>query len=165
MKIDLSGTELIVAMALALTAPATIADTLTGRVTAVSDGDSLSLLVGRQSYTIRIAGIDAPERFQAWGDQSKTNLSRLASNQLAVAGCSTFDQRGRKVCKVTVNALDIGLQQIRDGMAWQYSKHARDQTPEEQSAYASAELMAKLRRLGLWGETNPVPPWRFRGEN
>jgi endonuclease YncB( thermonuclease family) len=165
MKCDAKPTSVPVSIALALMSSMAGADTLTGRVANVSEGDTLILLVGRQPYTIRIAGIDAPERYQAWGDQSKTNLSRLASNRIAVADCATLDQWGHKVCKVSVNTLDIGLEQVKDGMAWRYSKYAKDQSPEDQSAYASAELMAKLRRLGLWGDTNPIPPWRFRGEN
>jgi endonuclease YncB( thermonuclease family) len=130
---------------------------------AIADGDSLTLLVGHQQYTIRIAAIDAPERNQAWGDRSKTNLSRLTLNQAAVADCSRLDQWGHHVCKLTVNNVDIGLEQINGGMAWWLRKDANKQTAEDQTAYGSAELMAKLKRLGLWRDTNPVPPWIFRG--
>lgn len=152
----------LVAIALTLLAPVARADTLTGHVVGITDGDTLTLLVDRQQYKIRIAGIDAPESHQAWGDRSKTNISRLAFNQTAAADCPKIDRWGRKVCKVNVNGVDIGLEQIKDGMAWWFRKYAKEQTPEDQSVYENAELMAKLKRLGLWGDTNPVPPWDWR---
>lgn len=148
------------ALAAALMSAAARAEILQGIVVEIGEGDTLTLQVGRQRHLIRIAGIDAPERLQAWGDQSKTNLSRLASGQAAVADCSHFDPSGHKVCKVTANTRDLGLVQIQQGMAW-WNRQDR-LSPQERSAYESAELMAKLRRLGLWGDTHPVPPWLFR---
>lgn len=138
------------------------ADTLTGLVMGITDGDTLTLLVERQEYKIRLAGIDAPERRQAWGEKSKTNLSRLAFNQQATADCPKIDRYGRKVCKVGVSGRDVGLAQVEDGMAWWYRKYANEQSAEDRGTYENAELMAKLRRLGLWGDTNPMPPWEFR---
>lgn len=156
--------RILTAVALTLLAGSAVADMLTGRVVAIADGNTLTLLAGRQQYTIRIAAIDAPERNQAWGEQSKTNLSRLTFNQAAVADCSRLDRWGHRVCKLTVNNVDIGLEQIQDGMAWWLRKDAHTQSAEDQSAYGSAELMAKLKRSGLWHDTNPVPPRIFRGE-
>jgi len=141
------------------------ADTFTGRVVEITDGDTLILLIGRQHRTIKIAAIDAPERYQAWGDPSRTNLSRLALNQTAVATCTQLDRSGNNICKLTVSTLDIGLEQIKDGMAWWFRQDANEQSAEDQSVYGSAELMAKLTRQGLWRDTNPIPPWRFRSGN
>jgi len=141
---------------------AATAGTLVGDVIGITDGDTLTLLVDRQTYKVRIAGIDAPEKRQAFGDKSKTNLSRLAFNQRAIAECPKIDRWGRQICKVTVNAVDIGLEQIKDGMAWWYRKYAKEQSADDQSTYENAELMAKLGRIGLWNTTNPVPPWKFR---
>ena len=157
--------NILAAVAFTLLTSTAGAATLKGRVVDIADGDTLTLLVGRQQYVISIAAIDAPERYQAWGDRSKSNLSRLAFNRTAVANCTRVDRRGHQVCKLTVNNLDIGLEQIEDGMAWWYRRNANDLSAEDQSAYESAELMAKLKRLGLWRDTNPVPPWSFRGEN
>jgi endonuclease YncB( thermonuclease family) len=151
----------VTVLALALFATAAVAETLRGRVVEIADGDTLTLLVERQRYPIRIASIDAPDRFQAWGDRSRTNLSRLALNQLAIANCAEQGQAADRVCTVVVNTRDLGLEQIQDGMAW-YRSPLTAQSGDAQSAYAHAELMAKLRRLGLWSEINPVPPWMFR---
>lgn len=161
--IKLNRTPFLLAVTLALLASTTHADTLTGRVVSITDGDTLTLQLGRQHVTLRIAAIDAPDRFQAWGDRSRTNLSRLTINRTVTANCSRVERQGSPVCSVSVNGVDLGLQQIKDGMAWWDRKGANMQSAESQSAYAHAELMAKLRRTGLWNETNPVPPWEFSG--
>jgi endonuclease YncB( thermonuclease family) len=162
---DCSRAHVLISIVLTLFTPLANAEAVTGRVVGITDGDTVSLLVERQQYTIRIAGIDAPERHQAWGERSKSNLSRLCLNQTAVADCSKISQQGQMICKLTVKAVDIGLEQLKDGMAWWYMELAREQPSEVQSAYQSAELMAQLKRRGLWRETNPMPPWDFRREN
>lgn len=154
-----------ITIVLMLMTSAVSALTLNGRVVDIADGDTLTLLVDRRPYVISIAAIDAPERYQAWGDRSKANLGRLSFNRAAVAHCTGVDRRGHQVCKLTVNNLDVGLEQIKDGMAWRVRNYANGLSAEDQSAYESTELMAKLKRQGLWRDTNPVPPWRFRGEN
>lgn len=164
-KNDFNRGQVVIAIALMLMTSATNAGALTGHVVGITDGDTLTLLVDRQQYKIRIAGIDAPERHQAWGDKSKLNISRLAFSKTAIADCPKVDRWGRQICKVTVNGVDIGLEQVKDGMAWWYRKYAKEQSAEDQPIYENAELMAQLRRLGLWGETNPMPPWDFRREN
>lgn len=164
-KNDFNRGQALIAIAFTLMTTATNAGTLNGLVVGITDGDTLTLLVDRQQYKIRIAGIDAPERHQAWGDKSKLNISRLSHSKTAIADCPKVDRWGRQICKVTVNGVDIGLEQVKDGMAWWYRKYAKEQAAEDRPIYENAELMAQLRRLGLWGETNPMPPWDFRREN
>ena len=159
---SLACVHVLVGMALTLFSPLIHAERLPGRVVSVVDGDTLSLLAEGRQYAIRIAGIDAPERHQAWNEQSKLNLSRLSLNQTAVADCPRIDPHRTMVCKLTVKAVDMGLEQVKDGMAWWAKDLARDLSPEDQSACQSAQLMAQLMRRGLWRETNPIPPWAFR---
>jgi endonuclease YncB( thermonuclease family) len=147
------------------------AETLDGYIVSISDGDTLTLLVGRQQHRIRIAGIDAPEHFQSYGSRSRANLSRYAYGQNAKAECYKKDIYGRDVCKVWVKpfgcsscgkSLDVGLAQVSEGMAWWDRNHVNEQSEEDSGRYQSAETMAKLRRFGLWRDTNPVPPWVWR---
>lgn len=164
-KNEFNRDQVLVAITLILMTTATNAGTLTGLVVGVTDGDTLTLLVDRHQYKIRIGSIDAPERHQAWGDKSKLNLSRLSFSKTAVADCPKIDRWGRQICKVTVNGVDIGLEQVKDGLAWWYRKYAKEQAAEDQTIYENAELMSQLSRLGLWAETNPTPPWDFRRKN
>jgi endonuclease YncB( thermonuclease family) len=138
------------------------ADTLNGVVTDITDGDTLTLLDDqKQQHKIRFAGIDAPEKVQPFGSKSQANLGLLAFNKNAVAICHKKHFE-RDVCKVMVDGLDVGLQQVTNGMAWWSKKFAKEQSPEDRAAYEQAETMAKLRRFGLWADTNPMPPWEWR---
>ncbi|MCU0808395.1 MAG: thermonuclease family protein [Candidatus Contendobacter sp.] len=141
------------------------AEVLHGQIVAITDGDTLTLLVDREQRKIRLAAIDSPERVQAFGDRAKSNLGRLAFNRNAVADCHKTDRYGRLICKVQVDGQDVGLAQIAQGFAWWYRTYAKEQAPEDQAAYEQAETMAKLRRHGLWADTRPIPPWEWRREH
>jgi len=56
---------------------------LEGRVVAVADGDTITVLgAGNRQTRIRLQGIDAPESRQAFGQVSKQNISDLIFNKL-----------------------------------------------------------------------------------
>jgi endonuclease YncB( thermonuclease family) len=137
--------------------------TLSGRVVALKDGDSFVVLDGKTQHPIRIAGIDAPEHGQPYGNASKRNLSRHIFNRNVAARCYKRDRFGRNVCRVFVDrGQDVGLEQVRAGLAWWLRDHAIEQTPEEQGGYQGAEDAARVTRRGLWKDAKPVPPWEWR---
>ena len=139
------------------------AETITGQIIGVTDGDSLTLLdSARQTHRIRLAGIDAPEKKQDFGQLAKTNLSTWAFGQPASADCRKRDRYLRQICVVSVAGKDVGLAQIRTGLAWWYRQYAREQTPEDRQYYDQAEANAKTYRLGLWSSNDPAPPWNWR---
>ena len=57
---------------------------------------------------------------------------------------------------MTMNGVDINREQVARGMAWVYRRY------NQEPAYYEAEAAAKAARLGLWADTNPVPPWDYR---
>jgi len=139
------------------------AEMLTGRIVSISDGDTLTLLDAEHvPHKIRVAGIDAPEKKQPFGEKSKTSLSALAHNRTADADCRKIDRYRRNVCVVFVGGKDIGHEQIKAGMAWWYQQYAKEQTKQERIDYEHAEFLAKLHRYGLWSSKNPTPPWEWR---
>ena len=139
------------------------AEMLTGRIIGVSDGDTITLLdAAHISHKIRVAGIDAPEKKQPFGEKAKTSLSTLAYNRTADADCRKTDRYRRKVCVVFVGGKDVGLEQIKAGMAWWYQQYAKEQTHQERIDYEHAESQAKRHRYGLWSGPNPTPPWEWR---
>ena len=139
------------------------AETLSGRIIGISDGDTLKLLDAEYvTHKIRLSGIDAPEKKQDFGEKSKNALSARAYMRLAQADCRKTDRYQRNVCVVFVDGQDVGLEQIKAGMAWWYHQYARDQRRQERIDYESAELLAESQRSGLWNGTNPVPPWEWR---
>lgn len=152
-------------------ATAAAAETLTGRVVAIADGDTLTILTpDKVQHRIRFDGIDAPEKAQAFGNRSRENLARLVFRREVIAECPKRDRYGRAVCVVLEqgragsSGYDVGLQQIKDGMAWWFKRYASEQTPENRAAYEEAEREAREAKRGLWRDAHPVAPWEFRAQ-
>jgi endonuclease YncB( thermonuclease family) len=141
------------------------ADTLSGRVARVVDGDTLVLLLaGNAQERIRIAGIDCPERGQAFGTKAKDALSRLAGGKEVTVEREKRDRYGRIVGKVVADGRDVDFALVREGMCWWYRKYAHEQSDADQALYEDAETKAREKRLGLWRDPDPMPPWEWRGE-
>jgi endonuclease YncB( thermonuclease family) len=54
------------------------------------------------------------------------------------------------------------MAQLTVGLARHYKKYAHEQEPEQRGQYAFAEEEARAKRVGLWKDANPVPPWEWR---
>jgi endonuclease YncB( thermonuclease family) len=149
-----------------------MAETLLGRVVGVSDGDTITVLdASNAQHKIRLAGIDAPEKAQPFGQRSKESLSRLVFQKEVEIAWSKRDRYGRILGKVMVQSpdcrtcpktLDAGQAQISVGMAWWYRKYAMEQSPEDRGRYEFEEREAKARRVGLWQDPDPIAPWDWR---
>lgn len=151
------------ASALLLLALTAQAETIKGRVVGVADGDTITVLDATKTrYKIRLAGIDAPEKAQAYGQRSKESLSELVFDRMVTVETTKRDRYGCSVGTVRVDGLDANLEQIKRGMAWHYKAYEREQSPQERLDYATAEISAREARLGLWKDAQPVPPWEFR---
>lgn len=136
---------------------------LEGRVVGISDGDTLTVLdADRVQHRVRLAGIDAPERGQPFGQRAKEMLSACAYQQHAAVVGSKIDRYGRVVGKVLVQHTDCNLRQVELGMAWHYKAYAREQSAADRTEYSAAEATAREERRGLWKERDPVAPWAHR---
>ena len=77
--------------------------TIEGRVVAVSDGDTITVLDSEEKqHKVRINGIDAPEKGQAFGERSRQSLAQMAHGRDARIECHKIDRFGREVCKVWI---------------------------------------------------------------
>lgn len=140
-----------------------IAATLQGRVVRVLDGDTVSVLdTSNTEHRIRLMGIDAPEKNQAFGSKSKQSLSDLVFEQQVVVEYDKQDRYGRTVGKIVVNGVDANLEQIKLGMAWHYKKYQKEQPVDDRSEYARSEDISRAEKRGLWIDTEPTPPWEWR---
>ena len=135
------------------------AELLAGKVINVLDGDTLILLTDGVAQRVRILGIDAPEKGQAFAERSWQNLMQIAYGKEATLECRKVDRYEGKVCKVKVqptscpacgHTLDVGLAQLIAGAARWYRKHASEQSEEDRGRYESEEIEARKRRHGLW---------------
>jgi len=139
------------------------AGTLTGRVVRVTDGDTIVVLgPGNAQHKVRLQGIDAPERGQAYGTKSKEHLSDSVAGKFVVVEYSKRDRYERILGKVLLGGEDMNLEQIEAGLAWHYKKYQNEQTTVDRVKYSDAEREARMERHGLWHDANPVPPWEYR---
>jgi endonuclease YncB( thermonuclease family) len=150
--------------ALLLTLPlASTAKTATGLVVGIADGDTLTLLdADHVQHKIRLAGIDAPEKRQAFGNRSKQNLADLVFRKQVTVEWNKFDRYGRVIGKVLSGSEDVCLAQVRAGLAWHYKAYEGEQSETDRKRYAQAELEARASKRGLWRDADPTPPWDFR---
>lgn len=139
------------------------AGTLEGKVVGVADGDTITVLEANNTqHKIRLQGIDAPEKAQAFGQKSKQSLHQLIHNKQVSVEFQKKDKYGRIVGKVLHEGTDVCLEQIKLGMAWHYKQYASEQSKEDRETYALAELRAQSQKIDLWKDTNAIPPWEFR---
>ena len=111
---------------------------------------------------MRLAGIDAPEKGQAFSRRSREHLARLVLGETVTVQWSKRDGYDRLVGTVYFGGRDINLEQVRAGLAWWYRYYADEQSPTARRRYESAEREAQGERRGLWADRRPVPPWAWR---
>ena len=92
----------------------------------VSDGDSITVRSGDQNIKIRLAEIDAPERGQAWGTNSRQELAGLVAGKTVSITPQGQDRYDRIIAKVEVNGLDINRAMVQRGAAWAYDDYVSD---------------------------------------
>jgi endonuclease YncB( thermonuclease family) len=128
------------------------------RVVGITDGDTITVLTpNKEEVKIRLYGVDAPERKQAYGSKSKEFLASLVFGQTVIISPVGRDLYGRTIAKVFFNGRDVGLTCIEYGYCWWYQDYAR-----KESVYKKAQEKARKQELGLWADIKPIEPWKFR---
>lgn len=150
---------LLAILVLALQQTAAAHTPLRGQVIGISDGDTLTVLVDQRPVKVRLWGIDAPEKAQAFGAKSKASLAEMAFGKEALVEVRDVDRYGRSVGWVMVAGRPVNLLLVQQGLAWWYQQFARRDTQ-----LRDAEAKARAGRVGLWADENPQPPWEFRKE-
>ena len=134
------------------------AQVLSGKVVKIADGDTFTLLVNNHDQVkVRLDGIDAPEKKQAFGNKAKQFLSSMIRGVPVTVKVLKKDRYGRSIGKVSTSKVkDVNLEMIKAGYAWHYKEYNKEKS------YASAEINARKRKLGLWQDRNPIKPQDFR---
>ena len=133
------------------------AECITGKVTRVSDGDTVWVTdAAKLKRKVRLDRIDAPEKDQPWGKESAAVLRGWIFCKDVRVEYEKRDRYGRILGIIYNGTNDVNLAMVRSGNAWHYSHF--DKTPE----YAAAEAEAYAARRGLWVQDNPVNPYQWR---
>ena len=135
---------------------------LTGRVVGVIDGDTVVVLTtSERTVRVRLAGIDAPEKGQPFGQRARQFLaSRVAGRVVEVAGDSR-DRYDRILGTLWADGSDINAELVCGGLAWAYRVRDVALNP----AYLQCENVAREEKKGLWQAPSPVPPWQWRKQS
>lgn len=150
----------IAALVLAIAAPAIAGQphyAVTGKVVAISDGDTLTVLDGeKEQHKIRLAGIDAPEKGQPFGTKARQALADKVFGQTVRVEVIDVDRYKREVGRIFLDKRFINEEMVRDGFAWRYTQY------DKPGDFTAAEADAREHRRGLWVDPDPVPPWEWR---
>lgn len=151
------------------------AEEFRGRVIIVLDGDTVMLVrdcdrrgaespanplppscQDNKAVKIRLAEIDAPEKAQPGGAESTRSLAGMVLKKRVNVQTQALDKYGRLVAHLAVNGKNVNEEQVRRGMAWEYSSFHSDKT------YIALQGEARRARRGLWALPDPTPPWQWR---
>jgi len=141
---------------LACTFNAAHAEEFLAKVIAVLDGDTVLVLRGAQQIKVRLVNIDAPEKAQEYGMASRQSLVEMVLRKQVQVSSQAMDEYGRMVAQIEVGGLKVNEEQVRRGMAWEYSHFHSDRH------YIALQSEAQQARRGLWAQSSPMPPWQWR---
>jgi len=137
----------------------------------IYDGDSFRVTDGNQEIKVRLCGIDAPEKDQALGTESRDYLRNLIAQgkgRITLVETDT-DQYGRTVAEAFIptgngdEEIHLNSQMVAAGMAYVYPQYV-DGCPNG-SRMEVAESDAKQQALGVWANPVSQKPWDYRRQS
>jgi micrococcal nuclease len=135
------------------------AQTITGKVVGVADGDTVTVLQNQNQYKIRLYGIDTPEKGQDFGNRAKQFTSDLIFGKEVRVIEKDVDRYGRVVGMIYIGNICVNEEIVREGLAWVYDYYCKDSVCRE---WAGLEAQARQSSIGLWSHPDPIPPWDYR---
>ena len=134
------------------------AASFSGRVVAVSDGDTIRVMHGGLAEPVRLWGIDCPEQGQPFGTRARQFTGDLAFGKDVKVIVREVDRYRRMVGEIFLpDGRNLSRELVRAGLAWWYRPYARGDRELER-----LEREARAARRGLWADAHPVPPWEWR---
>lgn len=144
---------------------------LSGKVIRIKHGSRFLMVDSKQHvHTVTIAGIQTPEPGQAFFESATKSLKELLLGQSVSVDWHRLESSCRraggascpKIGKVFLGYEDIGLVQVRRGVAWHDKPNLKEQSTTDKVLYATQEENARLTRIGMWKLKDLVPPWEYR---
>jgi endonuclease YncB( thermonuclease family) len=124
----------------------------------VYDGDTATFLTTqKQKLKVRLYGIDAPEKKQAFGETSTKVLREIILSNYCNLKIYSKDRYGRSVGEIFYKKHNINIEMVRGGYAYWYKKYS-----PKRKDYQSAQEEAKERKKGVWSNPNAIKPSEYR---
>ena len=136
------------------------AETLSGKVIGVKDGDTIEVLVAQEPLTVRLARVDCPEKKQAFGSVAKKVTSDKIYGEVVSLQSVKKDRYGRMIGDVYYGdklTAHLNRELVEEGICWWYEKY-----DPKNIAFKKLEASARDSKKGLWIDKDPTPPWEFR---
>lgn len=134
----------------------------------IYDGDTFRVSDGNQEIKVRLCGIDAPEKDQVPGLESRDHLRSLIAqgNGRIILVPTDTDQYGRTVAEAFVptgngdEEIHLNAQMVGDGMAYVYPQYVG--SCPNGARMQAAEEDAKQQIIGVWANPVSQKPWDYR---
>ena len=144
-------------LALLATCPVLSWADFAARVVTIHEGDRLTIRHDGRSETMYLRDIDCPELKQPYGKQAKHAIAAYVGNRDVVVRGLTRDKQGRVSAEVLLHdGRNVGHELLKEGLAWWQRSASSDASLEV------LEELARASRKGLWADSNPVPPWKWK---
>lgn len=128
------------------------------RVVSIADGDTITVARRGRKVKVRLYGIDCPEKLQEFGVQARAKTVALTKGQLVSIIPVHQDRYGRTVAYVLLqDGTNVNYALVSEGCAWWFRAYAK-----KDAQFACRELLARVRRKGLWSSDDAIAPWQFR---
>ena len=89
-----------------------------GKVVGVADGDTITVLRGKEQVRIRLNAVDTPEKRQAFGKKAKKFTADMVAGKVVEVRPTTQDRYGRTVARVLVGDSSLNEALVKAGYAW-----------------------------------------------
>lgn len=128
------------------------------KIIGIKDGDTFVLLLDGKEQVVRLAHIDCPEKKQPFGNKAKQFAANLCFEKVVyLIHNSTYDRNKRLIAEVILpDGTNLNKELVKNGLAWHFKKYSNNKE------YAQLETEARNKKIGLWVESNPTPPWIWR---
>lgn len=140
----------------AVATPGVAGETFVGKVSAVSDGDTLVVKRNGRAVVVQLDGIDAPELSQSFGVEARDFVAERAKKQRVEIAVVEETEQG-VVGRVSIDGQDLSELLVAAGLAW-----AADDA--DSASLRTAQARARNEGTGLWSGSDPTPPWDFRSK-
>lgn len=149
---------LLTALCVCIPARPAAAEEFSAAVSAVPQGDLISVNQDGASRRVRVFGIDCPEPSQPYAEEAVARTKALALGKTVRVEVVAEDTAGVAVGRITLpDGQDLGETLVREGLAWWDRDRAKD---ERGLKLLNAEALVEKR--GLWADDSPLAPWDYR---